>query len=110
MIIIGRVKAGVSTKTVKLNKMLERFGGGGHVKAASATVRLNKEEEAQDIMQDLVDELIETSLQEQVSVSKLESRDSSLTRHLALFALSVTVSLGCTQVCVVRRTLVIAVP
>jgi nanoRNase/pAp phosphatase (c-di-AMP/oligoRNAs hydrolase) len=73
MIIIGRVKAGVSTKTVKLNKMLERFGGGGHVKAASATVRLNKEEEAEGIMQDLVDELIETSLQEQVSVSKLES-------------------------------------
>jgi nanoRNase/pAp phosphatase (c-di-AMP/oligoRNAs hydrolase) len=73
MIIIGRVKAGVSTKTVKLNKMFEKFGGGGHVKAASATVRLNKEEEAEGIMQDLVDELIETSLQEQVSVSKLES-------------------------------------
>jgi nanoRNase/pAp phosphatase (c-di-AMP/oligoRNAs hydrolase) len=74
MIIIGRVKAGVSTKTVKLNNLLERFGGGGHVKAASATVRLNKEEEAEGIMQDLVDELIETSLQEQVSVSKLESQ------------------------------------
>jgi nanoRNase/pAp phosphatase (c-di-AMP/oligoRNAs hydrolase) len=80
MIIIGRVKAGVSTKTVKLNKMLERFGGGGHVKAASATVRLNKEEEAEGIMQDLVDELIETSLQEQVSVVSL--RESSLARRV----------------------------
>jgi hypothetical protein len=58
--------------------MLERFGGGGHVKAASATVRLNKEEEAEGIMQDLVDELIETSLQEQVSVSELESWQFSL--------------------------------
>jgi tRNA nucleotidyltransferase (CCA-adding enzyme) len=73
LIIIGRVKAGVSTKTVKLNKMLERFGGGGHFKAASATVRLNKEEEAEGVMQDLVDELIETSLQEQVRVEARES-------------------------------------
>ena len=68
LILVGRVKAGVSLKAVKLNKLLERFGGGGHAKAASATVRLNNENEAADIMQGLVDELIETYLQEQPAV------------------------------------------
>ncbi|KAL7569330.1 hypothetical protein ACA910_016872 [Epithemia clementina (nom. ined.)] len=68
LIIVGRVKAGVNLKSVKLNKLLERFGGGGHAKAASATVRLNEAREAADIMQGLVDELIETNLQEQPTV------------------------------------------
>jgi nanoRNase/pAp phosphatase (c-di-AMP/oligoRNAs hydrolase) len=65
MIIIGRVKAGVNMKSVKLNKLLEQFGGGGHAKAASATVRLNDDSEAEGILQALVDELIATNLQEQ---------------------------------------------
>jgi nanoRNase/pAp phosphatase (c-di-AMP/oligoRNAs hydrolase) len=68
MIIIGRVKAGVNMKSVKLNKLLEQFGGGGHAKAASATVRLNDESEAEEILQSLVDELIATNLQEQPTV------------------------------------------
>ena len=68
MIIVGRAKAGVQLKAVKLNKMFEKFGGGGHPKAASATVRLNQEAEAADVMQDLVDELISTGLQEQPTV------------------------------------------
>lgn len=68
MIIIGRVKAGVNLKSVKLNKLLEKFGGGGHAKAASATVRLGEEAEASDVLQDLVDELIESSLNEQPTV------------------------------------------
>lgn len=70
MIIIGRVKAGVNMKSVRLNKLFEPFGGGGHAKAASATVRLNDESEAQDIMQGLVDELIETSLLRQPTVGE----------------------------------------
>jgi tRNA nucleotidyltransferase (CCA-adding enzyme) len=68
LIIIGRVKAGVNMKSVKLGKLLEKFGGGGHAKAASATVRLNDESEAAGILSDLIDELIETSLQEQQTV------------------------------------------
>lgn len=68
MIIIGRVKPGVNLKGVKLNKLLEQFGGGGHAKAASTTVRLNDESEAEGVLQGLVDELISTSLQEQVAV------------------------------------------
>jgi nanoRNase/pAp phosphatase (c-di-AMP/oligoRNAs hydrolase) len=68
MIIIGRVKAGVNMKGVKLNRLLERFGGGGHAKAASATLRLNDESEAEGVLQGLVDEIITTSLQEQVTV------------------------------------------
>jgi len=68
LIIIGRVKPGVNTKSVNLGKLLEKHGGGGHPKAASATVRLNDESEAAGIMKDLVDELIETSLQEQATV------------------------------------------
>lgn len=68
MIIIGRVKAGVNTKGVKLNRLLEKFGGGGHAKAASATVRLNDESEAEGILEDLINEIVDTSLQEQVTV------------------------------------------
>jgi nanoRNase/pAp phosphatase (c-di-AMP/oligoRNAs hydrolase)/predicted transcriptional regulator len=68
LIIIGRVKAGVNLKSVKLGKLLEKFGGGGHPKAASATVRLNDEAEAAGVMSGLVEELIETSLQEQPTV------------------------------------------
>jgi len=68
MIVIGRVRAGVNMKGVKLNKLFERFGGGGHAKAASATLRLNDEAEAEGILQGLVDELIETSLQKQPTV------------------------------------------
>jgi nanoRNase/pAp phosphatase (c-di-AMP/oligoRNAs hydrolase) len=68
MIIIGRVKAGVHMKAVKLNKLLEKFSGGGHPKAASATLRLNDVSEAEVVLQGLVDELIETNLQEQPTV------------------------------------------
>ena len=68
MIIIGRVKAGVNMKGVKLNRLLEKFGGGGHAKAASATLRLNDESEAEGVLEALIDEIIDTSLQEQVTV------------------------------------------
>ena len=68
MIIIGRVKAGVNMKGVKLNRLLEKFGGGGHAKAASATVRLSDESEAEGVLEGLIDEIIQTSLQEQVTV------------------------------------------
>jgi len=68
MIIIGRVKTGVSLKGVNLNDLFQRFGGGGHAKAASCTVRLGDESEAGDILQDLVQELIDTSLLEQPTV------------------------------------------
>ena len=68
LIIIGRAKAGVNMKSVNLGKLLEKYGGGGHPKAASATVRLEDESEANVIMSGLVDELIETSLQEQSTV------------------------------------------
>jgi len=68
MIIIGRVRAGVNTKAVKLNKLFEPLGGGGHPKAASATLRLGHESEARDVLQGVVNELIETSLQQQPTV------------------------------------------
>jgi tRNA nucleotidyltransferase (CCA-adding enzyme) len=68
MIVIGRVRAGVNLKSVKLNKILEPFGGGGHPKAASAAIRLNDESEAEDALQGIVDELITTSLQQQSTV------------------------------------------
>jgi nanoRNase/pAp phosphatase (c-di-AMP/oligoRNAs hydrolase) len=71
LIIIGRVKAGVNMKSIKLGKLLEeRFGGGGHPKAASATVRLNEESDAPAIMSSLVDELVQSSLQEQSTVGE----------------------------------------
>jgi nanoRNase/pAp phosphatase (c-di-AMP/oligoRNAs hydrolase)/predicted transcriptional regulator len=65
MIVIGRVKAGVNLRSVKLNKLFEKYGGGGHPKAASATVQLTDESEADGVLQGLVDELITTSLQQQ---------------------------------------------
>jgi CBS domain-containing protein len=69
LIIIGRVKAGVNMKSIKLGKLLEeRFGGGGHAKAASATVRLDDEADAAAVMSSLVDELVQSSLQEQPTV------------------------------------------
>ena len=68
MIIIGRVKTGVNVKAVNLNQLFQQFGGGGHAKAASATIRLEDESEADKILQELIDELIETSLLEQPTV------------------------------------------
>jgi nanoRNase/pAp phosphatase (c-di-AMP/oligoRNAs hydrolase) len=68
LIIIGRARPGVNLKSVNLGKLLEKYGGGGHPKAASATVRLEHESQASTIMSGLVDELIETSLQEQSTV------------------------------------------
>ena len=71
LIIIGRVKAGIQMKSIKLGKLLEeRFGGGGHAKAASATVRLNDESDAAGIMDSLVQELVQSSLQEQPTVGE----------------------------------------
>ena len=68
MIVIGRVKAGVNMKNVNLNRLFQQFGGGGHAKAASCTVRLSDESDADVILQGLVDELIETSLMQQPTV------------------------------------------
>ena len=68
LIIIGRARPGVNLKSVNLGKLLDKYGGGGHPKAASATVRLEHESQAATIMSGLVDELIETSLQEQSTV------------------------------------------
>jgi tRNA nucleotidyltransferase (CCA-adding enzyme) len=68
MIIIGRVKAGVNMKAVNLNHLFQQFGGGGHAKAASCTVRLEDESEAGRILDGLVDEMIETSLMKQPTV------------------------------------------
>lgn len=68
MIVIGRVKAGVSVKAVNLNRLFQQFGGGGHAKAASTTIKLGDEDEAEGMLQGLVDELIETSLLEQPTV------------------------------------------
>eukprot|EP00559_Dactyliosolen_fragilissimus_P001758 CAMPEP_0184862508 /NCGR_PEP_ID=MMETSP0580-20130426/6965_1 /TAXON_ID=1118495 /ORGANISM="Dactyliosolen fragilissimus" /LENGTH=1020 /DNA_ID=CAMNT_0027360411 /DNA_START=841 /DNA_END=3903 /DNA_ORIENTATION=+ len=68
MIIIGRVKTGVNMKDVNLNKLFQQFGGGGHAKAASCTVRLDDESEAEHILQGLVDEIIEKSLMKQPTV------------------------------------------
>jgi nanoRNase/pAp phosphatase (c-di-AMP/oligoRNAs hydrolase) len=68
MIVIGRARAGVNMKSVKLHRLLEKLGGGGHAKAASATVRLQNQSEATDVLQRLVDELIASSLQKQPTV------------------------------------------
>mmetsp|Transcript_29212 Transcript_29212/g.43432 ORF Transcript_29212/g.43432 Transcript_29212/m.43432 type:complete len:952 (-) Transcript_29212:155-3010(-) len=68
MIIIGRVKAGINMKDVNLNRLFQKFGGGGHAKAASATARLSDENEASTLLQGLVDELIDTSLLKQPTV------------------------------------------
>ena len=68
LIIIGRAKAGVNLKSVRLNTLMEGFGGGGHPKAASATVRLADESEADAIMQGLVNDLIDLYLTKQPCV------------------------------------------
>lgn len=68
MIVIGRVKAGVNMKHVNLNRLFQQFGGGGHPKAASCTVRLEDESSAGTILQGIVDELIETGLMQQPTV------------------------------------------
>ena len=68
MTIIGRVKAGVNVRNVNLNQLFQQFNGGGHPKAASATAKLENESEAEALLQRLVDELIETSLDQQLRV------------------------------------------
>ncbi len=68
MTIIGRVKAGVNVRNVNLNRLFQQFNGGGHPKAASATAKLENESEAEAVLQGLVDELIETSLDQQLRV------------------------------------------
>jgi len=68
MTIIGRVKAGVNVRNVNLNQLFQQFNGGGHPKAASATAKLEDESEAKAVLQGLVDELIETSLDQQLRV------------------------------------------
>lgn len=68
MTIIGRVKAGVNVRNVNLNQLFQQFNGGGHPKAASATAKLDDESEANAVLQGLVDELIETSLDHQLTV------------------------------------------
>eukprot|EP00957_Ditylum_brightwellii_P107811 8224356-Ditylum_brightwellii.AAC.1 len=55
-------------KDVNLNRLFQKFGGGGHAKAASATARLSDENEASTLLQGLVDELIDTSLLKQPTV------------------------------------------
>eukprot|EP00581_Thalassiosira_minuscula_P009567 CAMPEP_0183703710 /NCGR_PEP_ID=MMETSP0737-20130205/1353_1 /TAXON_ID=385413 /ORGANISM="Thalassiosira miniscula, Strain CCMP1093" /LENGTH=1131 /DNA_ID=CAMNT_0025930507 /DNA_START=86 /DNA_END=3481 /DNA_ORIENTATION=- len=68
MTIIGRVKAGVNVRNVNLNTLFQKFNGGGHPKAASATVKLENESEAKGVLQGLVDELIDASLEQQLTV------------------------------------------
>ena len=68
MTIIGRVKAGVNVRNVNLNSLFQKFSGGGHPKAASATVKLEDESEAKEVLQGLVDELIDASLELQLTV------------------------------------------
>lgn len=68
MTIIGRVKAGVNVRNVNLNTLFQKFNGGGHPKAASATAKLENESEAKKVLQDLVDELIDASLDQQLTV------------------------------------------
>ncbi|KAL3782789.1 hypothetical protein ACHAW5_005743 [Stephanodiscus triporus] len=68
MTIIGRVKAGVNVRNVNLNTLFQKFNGGGHPKAASATAKLEDESEAKRVLQGLVDELIDASLEQQLTV------------------------------------------
>ncbi|KAL7552789.1 hypothetical protein ACHAWF_016045 [Thalassiosira exigua] len=68
MTIIGRVKAGVNVRNVNLNKLFQKFNGGGHPKAASATAKLDDESEAKKVLRELVDELIDASLEQQLTV------------------------------------------
>lgn len=68
MIVIGRVKAGINMKNINLNHIFHEFGGGGHAKAASCTVRLDDEADAEQILQRMVDDLIDDGLTEQLTV------------------------------------------
>lgn len=68
MTIIGRVKAGVNVRHVNLNTLFQKFNGGGHPKAASATAKLENESDAKKVLQGLVDELIDASLEQQLTV------------------------------------------
>ncbi|KAL3944806.1 MAG: hypothetical protein SGBAC_001129 [Bacillariaceae sp.] len=49
---------------------MDKFGGGGHPKAASASVRLNDDSEAAELMSNLVDSLVETSLRAHPTVGE----------------------------------------
>lgn len=69
MIVVGRVKASANLKDVKLNDLFEPFGGGGHPKAASATLRVSEETQATEILQSLVDQLVDHALPEQATVA-----------------------------------------
>lgn len=55
-------------KNVNLNNIFQDFGGGGHAKAASCTVRLDDEADAGKILQQMVDDLINDGLNEQLTV------------------------------------------
>jgi tRNA nucleotidyltransferase (CCA-adding enzyme) len=55
-------------KDVNLNELFQQYGGGGHAKAASCTIKLDDEADAGPKLQSLVDELIETSLTHQQTV------------------------------------------
>ena len=68
MTIIGRVKAGVNVRNVNLNTLFQQYNGGGHPKAASCTVKLDDESEAKKVLQGLVDEVINDSLEQQLTV------------------------------------------
>ena len=68
MTIIGRVKAGVNVRNVNLNTLFQKYNGGGHPKAASCTAKLEDESEAKGVLQGLVDELIDASLEQQLTV------------------------------------------
>lgn len=68
MTIIGRVKAGVNVRNVNLNTLFQQYNGGGHPKAASCTAKLEDESEAKEVLQGLVDEVIDSSLEQQLTV------------------------------------------
>jgi Ca2+-binding protein (EF-Hand superfamily) len=68
MIVIGRVKAGVNMKNVNLNHLFQPYGGGGHAKAASCTIKIDDEADAGEKLQGLVNELIQTGLTHQQTV------------------------------------------
>ena len=55
-------------KNVNLNQLFEPYGGGGHAKAASCTIKVKDEEDAAIKLQGLVDDLIESSLTDQQTV------------------------------------------
>lgn len=55
-------------KNINLNHIFHEFGGGGHAKAASCTVRLADEADAEEILQRMVDDLIDDGLTEQLTV------------------------------------------